>query len=119
MITSEDFRKLRMRQRANHKFGAIRCQRGTIKFPSKLERAYYDFLIQQKQEKKISYFLRQVPFTLVAGVKYVCDFMVVYFDSRIEFIDVKGKRTSTYVMKKKMVEELYPVQIIEIKKGGF
>lgn len=119
-ITAEDFRKLRNKQRKRHKFGAIPCQRNGAKFPSKLERAYYDHLMDLKSKDQILFFLRQVPFHLPGGVKYVVDFVVFGLGcENIRFIDVKGKVTATYRMKKKMVEELFPVKIIEIKKGDF
>ena len=53
------------------------------------------------------------------NVKYVCDFVIFHNDSSVEFIDVKGKLTETYKMKKKMVEDIYPIKIIEMKKGDF
>ncbi len=127
MITAEDFKKLKTAKRKAHKYGAIRCQRGEIKFPSKLERAYYDHLLNLQKIGNIKFFLRQVPFHLPGGVKYVCDFVLFrefksfdhFSEMEIQFIDVKGKETAVYKMKKKIVEELYPIKIIEIKKGDF
>ena len=127
MITAEEFKALQKSKAKAHKYGAVRCRRGEIKFPSKLERAYYDYLVQCQKDSKILFFLRQVPFHLPGGVKYVCDFVVHkefpvakgVSAFEVEFIDVKGKETSVYKMKKKMVEDLYPIKIIEIKKGDF
>jgi hypothetical protein len=82
-----------------------------IIFDSKKEMNYY---LQLKQNPDISFFLRQVPFHLPGKVKYRADFMVVYPDNRIEFIDVKGMRTDMYKLKKKQVESLYPVKIKEV-----
>jgi hypothetical protein len=61
----------------------------------------------------------QVPFHLPGGVKYVCDFMVLYKDGLIDFVDVKGFETAEFKMKKKLVESLYGVEITVIKKGDF
>jgi Protein of unknown function (DUF1064) len=120
MITKEDFKKVRDKLRKSHKYGAISCQRGGVKFPSKLERDYYDYLLKCQKDGRILFFLRQTPIHLPGRVKYVCDFVVFGGGTgNIQFIDVKGKITPTYKMKKKMVEDLYPIKIIEIKKGDF
>jgi hypothetical protein len=58
--------------------------------------------------------LRQVPLHLPGGVKYVCDFQVFWQDGHVSFEDVKGMKTPLYIAKKKIVEELYPIQIQEI-----
>jgi hypothetical protein len=118
-ITSEDFKKLALSRARNHKYGAIRCTRNGIKFPSKLERSYYDFLTNLKNEEKILFFLRQVGLHLPGNIKYICDFVVFNLNGQIEFIDVKGKETDVYKMKKKLVEEIYPIKIKEIRKGDF
>lgn len=59
----------------------------------------------------------QVPFRIrVKGkpiCKYLLDFKVTYADGRVEYVDVKGVRTDVYKLKKKLVEALFPVTIIE------
>lgn len=107
-----------MKSKKRTKFGAVACKRDGIRFHSKLERAYYDHLVNLKKEGIVSYFLRQVPFGLPGNIKYVCDFMVVYVNE-IEYVDVKGKCTQVYLNKKKTLEALYPVTIIEVRKGEF
>lgn len=97
-----------------HKFNAKRTERDGLKFPSKKEAAYYDTLKELRAAGDVVFFLRQVPFDLPGGVKYFCDFCVFYLDGRVEFVDVKGRRTAQYIAKKKMVEALYPVEIIEV-----
>jgi len=96
-----------------HKFGAVRTERDGIKFASKKEAAYYDELTLRKRTGEVLVFLRQVPFHLPGGVKYVCDFAVFYADGRVEFVDVKGMQTAAFKAKRKMVESVYaPVQIV-------
>jgi hypothetical protein len=97
-----------------HKFRAIRCEADGIKFPSKKERKRYLELKQLQASGEITFFLRQVPFYLAGGVKYVCDFQVFWSDGHVEFEDVKGMKTPVYIAKKKMVEATYPIQITEI-----
>jgi hypothetical protein len=84
-----------------------------IRFQSKKEAKYYKKLILWKKSGFIKYFLRQVPFDLPGNVKYRVDFQVFYPD-RIEYIDVKGHRTKEFILKKKQVEALYPVKILEL-----
>jgi len=96
-----------------HKFGAVRTERDGIKFASKKEAAYYDQLTLLKQVGEVLFFLRQIPFHLPGGVRYVCDFAVFYADGRVEFVDVKGMQTPEFKAKKKMVESVYaPVEIV-------
>jgi hypothetical protein len=99
-----------------HKFSAQSCERDGIKFPSKLERSYYDQLVLRQLAGDVIFFLRQVPFHLPGGVKYVVDFMVFLDTGDVEFIDTKGIDTTTSRTKRKIVEDLYPVKIKIIKK---
>ena len=103
-------------RKVRHKFGAVRCQRDEIKFPSKLERSYYDMLKLRQQAGEVLFFLRQVPFDLPGGVRYVSDYQVFLSDGTVEFIDVKGKDTPLSLAKRKMVESLYPVEIKIVNK---
>lgn len=97
-----------------HKFRAKPCEADGIKFPSKKERKRYNDLKVLKQAGEVLFFLRQVPFHLTAGVKYVCDFQVFWTNGEVTFEDVKGMRTDMYKLKKKQVESLYPITITEI-----
>lgn len=44
---------------------------------------------------------------------YVADFRITYADGRIEVVDVKGFRTDVYKIKKKLVEAVHNIEIIE------
>lgn len=89
-----------------------------VRFASKLEAQYYSYLKMLKNSNSIKYFLRQVPIHLTGGIKYVCDFMVVYQDNRIEYVDTKGFETAIFKLKKKQVEALYPFKIKLVKKAS-
>jgi len=89
-----------------------------IIFDSAAEAAYYVSLKDSKRMGHIKYFLRQVPFHLPGKVKYVCDFAVCGADGYISYVDVKGFLTAMFRLKKKQVEELYPVEIICVKRLG-
>jgi hypothetical protein len=97
-----------------HKFKARPTEADGVKFASKREAAYYKDLQLLKKLNEVLFFLRQVPFHLPGGVKYICDFQVFWTDGRVEFIDVKGMRTPQYIQKKRQVEALYPVEIKEV-----
>ncbi|WP_258090801.1 DUF1064 domain-containing protein [Serratia liquefaciens] len=83
-------------------------------FDSKKEASYYGLLKVKQRAGDVVMILRQVPFHLPGGVKYVADFIVFYADGIVEVIDVKGVRTAEYRIKKKLVEHHYPITIIEV-----
>jgi len=97
-----------------HKFNAINTELDGIKFPSKKEAQRYQELKRLQHNGEILFFLRQIPFHLVAQVKYVCDFLVFWSNGQITFEDVKGLKTDMYKLKKKQVEATYPITIKEI-----
>lgn len=84
-----------------------------IKFHSKKEAGHYVELKYAKRAGDLSFFLRQVPFDLPGGTKYVLDFLEFWANGDIVYTDVKGFKTPIYLMKKKQVEALYPIKITE------
>lgn len=101
--------------RLKHKYNAVRCEYDGIMFHSKRERNRYIELNLLKKAQQILFFLRQTPFHLPGNVKYLCDFVVFWTDGNITFEDVKGFKTDEYIIKKKMVEDLYyPIKISEL-----
>lgn len=97
-----------------HKFNAIRTTVDDIGFSSRKEAARYCELKLLQQSGEVVFFLIQVPIRLPGKVKYICDFQVFWADGTVTFEDVKGVRTDMFVLKKKMVEEIYPITIVEI-----
>ncbi len=93
-----------------HKFGAKRCTRGDIKFPSQLERSIFDTLNALKVRGEVLFFLRQVSFDLPAGIRHVVDFLV-FCQDRALFIEAKGKELALGKLKRQQVEELYNIDI--------
>ena len=98
----------------SNKYYAKKSVYGGIVFDSKKEADYCARLDLLKKAGKILYYLRQVPFDLPGGVKYKIDFLEVWNDGRLRYVDVKGLRTAMYRLKKKQVEALYPVVIEEV-----
>ena len=99
-----------------HKFNAKPTKSDGIRFDSKLEARYYDQLKLRQRAGEVVFFMRQVPFHLPGGVRYVCDFQEFWSDGTVHFVDVKGMETSDFKMKKKQVEALYPIEIEVVKK---
>jgi len=98
-----------------HKFRAIPITLDGIRFDSKKEGAFYSKLKLMKKAGEVLFFLRQIPFQLPGQTKYFVDFQVFYTNGTIEFIDVKGVETENFKLKKRQVEELYPVEIKVVK----
>ena len=120
-LSEQEFANLMLQRDNKHvpappkpsKYHAVMTECDGIKFQSKKEARYYRELQARVHMGEVKYFLRQVPFRLQGGVKYVVDFMEVWTDGSIHFVDVKGCRTAMYKMKRKMVEAAYPVRIME------
>jgi len=98
------------------KYNATRTEYNGVKYDSKREAEYACTLDMLKQAGEVVQWLRQIPFYLPGGVRYVCDFEVFWANGTVEFIDVKGMETATFKQKKKQVEALYaPITITVVK----
>lgn len=97
-----------------HKFRAKPCEDDGIKFASLKERKRYRELKFLQEKEEVLFFLRQTPFHLKGGVKYVCDFLVFWTNGEVTIEDVKGIKTPQYITKKTIVEATYPITIKEI-----
>lgn len=110
------------------KYSAIKTVVDGIKFDSKKEADYYRQLLLQKNAKNKSERIESIELqprfdysieysangkTYNRKAFYKADFLVVYADFRVEIIDVKGFKTATYKRKKKIIEALYNIEIIE------
>lgn len=96
-----------------HKFHNIPTEVGNAKFSSKKEARYYSQLVLGQRSGDVLFFLRQVPFHLSSGVRYVIDFVEFWKNGEVRFVDVKGVKTPMYKVKKKLVESEFPIHIIE------
>lgn len=101
-----------------HKYGvspaAERTVGGTL-FGSKAEARRWVELEELRAAGAVRFTLRQVPFHLPGGVRYVADFAVFWADGRVTFEDVKGHATEAYRVKKRLVEALFPVVVQEVR----
>ena len=103
-------------RRPFHKFNARRTELNGIKFDSKLEARYYQWLQTQKAAGALLFFLRQTPFHLPGGTRLVVDFTEYWADGTVLFTDVKGMETAEFKIKRREVEAQYGVNINVVKK---
>lgn len=106
--------QLRRRPSGPSKYGNQRVRLDGITFDSKKEANYYLELKVRQRAGEVVMFLQQVPFHLPGGTKYVADFLVFLATGEVEVVDVKGAKTDVYKIKKRQVEDLYPVEISEV-----
>lgn len=97
-----------------HKFNAVATINDGIRFDSKKEASFYNDLKLREKSGEIIFFLRQVPLHLPGKTKMVVDFQVFNANGSVEFIDVKGMKTDIYKLKKRQVENIYPIKIKEV-----
>lgn len=100
-----------IKKKKKNKYKSSKCVVDGIKFHSQKEATYYIGLKLMIKSGTVSYFLRQVPIYLPGNVKYIVDFQVFYSDGLVRYIDVKGVETPMFIMKRKQVEDLYPIEI--------
>ena len=94
-----------------------------IKFDSEMESHYYIYLKQLKEIGEVVDFVLQPIYLLQEGfnlngkrirpITYKADFKVIYKDGHEEVIDVKGKLTEEFKIKRKML--LYRYRDINFK----
>ena len=96
------------------KYNAKRMEYNGQTYDSKKEARFAETLDIAQRGGAVLYYLRQIPFRLPGGIRYLVDFLVVYTDGHIEFVDVKGMKTPMYRLKKKQTEALYPIKIKEV-----
>ena len=82
-----------------------------IRFDSVIEGAYYMLLEDEKRQGQLLYYLRQVPIRLPGNTTYWADFQVFLKNGEVQYIDTKGKETQIFRLKKRQVEDLYPIVI--------
>lgn len=95
-----------------NKYGAVPTVVNGIRFDSKREARYFEKLVERKAAGEVAYFLRQVPLHLPGGTRLVVDFQIHYPDGRVEYVDVKGRETDSFKIKRREIEAIYPIRIL-------
>ena len=102
----------------NSKYHAVRTEIDGIKFASKHEANRYIELKLMEQAKAIQDLKLQVTFPLIKKskygreIKYVADF-TYYENGHLVVEDAKGYLTDIYKLKKRLLAELYGIEIKE------
>jgi len=104
-----------MKKFNRHKYSAISVEFDGIKFASKKEGRYYNELKLRVKAGEVIFFLRQTSFHLPGGTTYRVDFQEFHADGTVHFVEIKGYETKDWIMKKKLVEALYPIKIEVVK----
>lgn len=92
-----------------------------IKFDSLLEARRYTQLLALKRGGLIKDLVLQPVFNIEVNGKKICKYIAdfKYYDTKLGTTiieDAKGMKTDVYKLKKKLVEALYNIKIIEITK---
>jgi hypothetical protein len=105
--------------RVKHKYHNQPVKINGSYYSSKLEANYKSHLDLLSSSGEVLFYLRQVPFHLPGGIKYVVDFQIFWKSGEVSFSDCKGVMTDLCRTKISIVEALYPIKIEIIKKGDF
>ena len=111
VVTADQVEILSVREERKNKYGAVATYVNGIRFDSKKEARYYEQLLLRAKAGEVSYFLRQVPIHLPGGTKLVIDFLEFHSSGEIRYVDVKGRETAAFKIKRREVEAAYPIRI--------
>lgn len=106
----EEYKKLIAKKK--NKYGnkpTIACD-GT-KCPSIKHANYHNKLVMARKAGALNFFLREVSFDLVDGIKHRLDFLEFWRNGNIKFVEVKGRDLALGKLKRKQVEENYGITI--------
>ena len=109
-------------KKSYNKYGNRKVVIDGFTFDSEKEGRYYQELGLLVKANEVSSFKIQVPMKIeVNGIRiatYILDFKVEYPNGDIEYVDVKAKKkdgkfltTSTFNLKKKLVEAIYGIKL--------
>lgn len=100
------------------KYGNRRVEVDGLRFDSRHEAAVYAELTARVELGELKWVLRQVPFDLPGGIRYIADFVTVTPDGRIEGVyDAKSpatKQNRVYINKRKQMKALWGIEIREV-----
>lgn len=105
------------------KYHNKKCEYKGLKFDSLKERNHYIVLEQLEKTNQIKDLKRQVKFELqpsfklngktIRAINYIADFTYLK-DGILVVVDTKGFRTKDYLLKKKMFQYKYGMDIVEV-----
>ena len=104
----------------NGKYNSYKVSINDITFDSIMESRFYLLLLSMQADKEVTAFKNQVTFELqpkfkdkytgknVRAITYIADFVVTMSDGRVIAVDVKGKETDVFKIKRKIFMYKYP-----------
>lgn len=101
------------------KYGAVKTEVDGIKFDSKHEALHYQELRLLEQAGEITNLRLQVPFELIPKskygmpIRYIADFTYNDLNGQLIVEDAKGVKTPVYRLKRRMMAEIYNIEIKE------
>ena len=99
------------------KYGNRRVEIDGKKFDSQHEAEVYGELMLRQRAGELKLVLRQVPFELPGGIKYIADFVTMDHAGNIEVIDAKSeitRKNRVYINKKKQMASEWGIEIKEV-----
>jgi hypothetical protein len=96
------------------KYGNEKTVVDGITFDSRREAGRYGELKMLLAAGQIRGFVRQQPFPLPGGKRYVADFVVLENDGRYVVEDAKGFRTDEYKSKRRQMKQYLGIEIREV-----
>jgi len=101
-----------------NKYKAIKVEIDGINFDSKKEAARYGQLKLLKRAGEITKIELQPRYDIIINGKfcgfYKADFRITFKTGLVTIEDVKGMKTPVYSLKKKIIEAMYGIKIIEV-----
>jgi len=99
------------------KYGNRRVEIDGKRFDSQYEAEVYGELMLRQRAGELKLVLRQVPFDLPGGIKYIADFVIMDHAGNIEVIDAKSeitRKNRVYINKKKQMASEWGIEIREV-----
>ncbi|NLV59172.1 MAG: DUF1064 domain-containing protein [Clostridiales bacterium] len=99
------------------KYGNKRTELDGQVFDSRHEAQVYEELRLRYLAGELRGILRQMPFLLPGGVRYVADFVILNNDGTYSVLDAKSEATSrdkTYRIKKRQMRECLGIEVQEV-----
>jgi hypothetical protein len=106
------------------KYHNKKCEYKGLKFDSLKERNHYIILEQLEKSGQIKDLKRQVKYELqpsfklnnktIRAITYIADFTYLDKENKLVVVDVKGMRTKEYMLKKKLFQYKYGMDIVEV-----
>ena len=100
------------------KYGNRKVEIDGMKFDSQHEAdVYFGTLLPSWKCGAYKLLVRQVPFDLPGGIRYIADFVTVSVDGHVSVIDAKSeatKKNRVYINKKKQMKACWGIEIMEV-----